>query len=161
MYTIRFAQADDVETLVTLIKELAAYEKLADEASPSAMALTQHLFGANPVAEALIAENDFLPIGFALFFRNYSTFRARPGVYLEDLFVRPEHRGRGVGKALLGRLAKLAVDRGCARLEWAVLDWNEPAIGFYKGLGARLMTEWTVCRLEGDALDKLAVTANA
>jgi GNAT superfamily N-acetyltransferase len=114
------------------------------------------LFGPRPYAEVLIGEIDGAPQGFALFFHNFSTFEGRPGIYLEDLFVRPDARGSGLGKALLAYLAKLAVDRGCARLEWSVLDWNEPSIGFYKSLGARAMDKWTVFRMDGDALKRLA-----
>jgi GNAT superfamily N-acetyltransferase len=117
--------------------------------------LRDHLFGPRPFAEVLIAEDDARAVGFALFFHNYSTFLAKPGIYLEDLFVLPEYRGRGHGKALFAALAKLAVVRGCGRLEWAVLDWNEPSIGFYKSLGAKPMDEWTVYRLTGEALKNL------
>jgi GNAT superfamily N-acetyltransferase len=118
--------------------------------------LRKNLFGDRPYAEVLIAEVDGEPAGFALFFHNFSTFVGRPGIYLEDLFVKPEHRGTGLGRALLKRLAEIAVERECGRLEWAVLDWNEPAIGFYKKLGARPNDEWTVFRLAGEALQELA-----
>ncbi len=155
-FTIRPSRPDDAETLVALIRELALYEKLEHEANASPEDLRQHLFGPRPFAEALIAEVDDRPVGFALFFHNFSTFRGQPGLYLEDLFVRPEARGQGIGKALLKRLAKLAVERGCGRLEWAVLDWNEPAIRFYRSLGARPMDDWTINRVDGEALIRLA-----
>lgn len=155
-FSIRSAHPDDAETLVNLIRELAEYEKLEHEARANPEAIRQHLFGPRSFAEALIVEIAGEPVGFALFFHNYSTFRGQPGLYLEDLFVRPEHRGRGVGKALLARLAALAVERGCGRLEWAVLDWNAPAIAFYQSLGARPMNDWTTYRVDEDALDRLS-----
>ncbi|MFM2411106.1 MAG: hypothetical protein RL481_1934, partial [Pseudomonadota bacterium] len=130
--------------------------KLAHEVRFDEAVLGDRLFGPRPYAEVLIGEIDGEPQGFALFFHNFSTFEGRPGIYLEDLFVRPEARGSGLGKALLQRLAALAVERDCARLEWAVLDWNEPSIGFYKALGARPMDEWTVFRVDGAALEALA-----
>ncbi|HEY8506216.1 MAG TPA: GNAT family N-acetyltransferase [Gemmataceae bacterium] len=153
---IRPATPDDVPTIAALIRELAGYEKLAHEVVLDEADLREHLFGPRPYAEVLLAEDGGAVVGFALFFHNYSTFRGKPGIYLEDLFVRPEHRGKGHGKALLLRLARLAVERGCARLEWAVLDWNEPAIGFYRALGAVPMDEWTVYRLTGEALERAA-----
>lgn len=153
---IRPATPADVPTVVQLILALAEYERLAHEVVLDEAQLREHLFGARPYAECLIAEDNGLAVGFALFFHNYSTFLTRPGVYLEDLFVLPDHRGKGYGKALLIALAKLAVERGCGRLEWAVLDWNEPSIQFYKALGAKPMDEWTVYRVTGDALAKLA-----
>jgi GNAT superfamily N-acetyltransferase len=154
--SIRPATPDDAPALVALIRELAVYEKLEHEAVASPDDLRRALSGPRPTAEALIAEaDDGRPAGFALFFHNFSTFVGRPGLYLEDLFVRPEHRGAGLGKALLLALARLAVERGCGRMEWAVLDWNEPAIGFYRSLGARPMDEWTVFRLDADALARL------
>lgn len=156
MYTIRSAVRTDAATIVELIHELAEYEKLAHACAITAGQIETHLFGARPCAEALVAEHEGEAIGFALFFQTFSTFRGQPGIYLEDLFVRPAHRGRGVGKALLARLAALAVERDCGRLEWAVLNWNEPAIGFYKSLGARPMDEWTVYRVDGEALANLA-----
>jgi GNAT superfamily N-acetyltransferase len=155
-HTIRPARSDDAEAIAALIRELAAYEKLDDEARATPESLHRHLFGPRPFAEALIAEVDGEPVGFALFFHNFSTFRGQPGLYLEDLFVRPEFRGRGLGKSLLARLAALAVERDCGRLEWAVLDWNAPAIGFYRSLGARPMDEWTVFRVDDEALTRLA-----
>ena len=160
-FSIRACRADDAATLATLIRELAAYERLEARAHATADDLRRHLFGPRPFAEALLAEVDGEPAGFALFFHNFSTFRGQPGLYLEDLFVRPPHRSQGVGRALLARLARLAVERGCGRLEWAVLDWNEPALGFYRALGARPLDEWTVYRLDGEALDRLAARAPA
>jgi GNAT superfamily N-acetyltransferase len=129
---------------------------LLDQCVAREETLQEHLFGENPYCEVLIAEDASGPAGFALYFFNYSTFLTAPGIYLEDLFVLPERRGAGVGRALLTRLAQIALERGCARLEWSVLDWNEPAIGFYRRLGARMMDEWTTCRLSGDALLALA-----
>jgi GNAT superfamily N-acetyltransferase len=153
---IRSAVAGDVPLILALIRELAAYEKLDHEVVASEVSLTSSLFSQRPAAEVLIAELKGAPAGFALFFPNYSTFLGRPGIFLEDLFVRPEARSRGVGRALLTRLADLAIERGCGRLEWAVLDWNLPAIGFYERLGARRMGGWTAYRLSGDALRALA-----
>jgi GNAT superfamily N-acetyltransferase len=154
--SIRPATPADVPTIARLIRELAEYERLTHEVVLSEAVLSSHLFGPRPFAEVLIAEDDGRAVGFALFFHNYSTFLARPGIYLEDLFVEPAYRGRGHGKALLAALARLAVERGCGRLEWAVLDWNEPSIGFYKALGAKAMDEWTVYRLTGESLRMLA-----
>ena len=156
--TIRPARPEDVPTIVELIRGLAVYEKLEDECHADAAALHEHLFGATPRCEVILAEDAGAVAGFALFFHNYSTFLTKPGIYLEDLFVKPELRGSGIGRALLSRLARLAVERGCGRLEWSVLDWNTPAIGFYERLGARPMNEWTVFRLTGDALHGLAGT---
>ncbi len=155
-FVIRPAGPDDAETLVNLVRELAEYEKLEHHALATAAAFREHLFGPRPFAEALIAEDHGESAGFALFFHNFSTFRGQPGLYLEDLFVRPAHRGRGIGKALLARLAAFAIERGCGRLEWAVLNWNAPSIAFYQSLGARPMDEWTTYRLDEDALDQLA-----
>lgn len=154
--TIRTATAADIPQILAFIRALAEYEKLLDACVATEETLTRTLFGEHRYAEVLIADYDGIPAGFALFFHNYSTFLAKPGIYLEDLFVNPEYRGKGIGKALLSRLAKLAVERGCGRLEWSVLDWNEPSIGFYKSLGAVPMDEWTVFRLTGDALSGLA-----
>jgi len=154
--TIREATDDDVPLIATLIRELAAYEQLAHEAVATEDDLRATLFGAKPGAEVAIAEIDGAAAGFALFFPNYSTFLGRPGIYLEDLFVRPECRSLGVGRALLVHLAGLARIRGCGRLEWAVLDWNAPAIGFYEKLGAKPLRAWTTFRLTGEALTKLA-----
>ena len=152
------ATAADVPLILAFIRELADYERLSDQVSATESALTQTLFGEHPAAEVLIARDDGKPAGFALFFANYSTFLAKPGIYLEDLYVRPALRGKGIGKALLTRIAALAVARGCGRFEWSVLDWNQPAIGFYQRLGAEPMSEWTVFRLTGDALKALAAT---
>ena len=139
-----------------MIRALAEYEKLAHEATFDLEDLRRGLFGPRPYAETIIAEVDGEPAGFALFFHNFSTFLGKPGIYLEDLFVKPEHRGSGLGRRLLARLAELAVERGCGRLEWSVLNWNEPAIGFYRRLGAEPNSEWTVYRLSGDPLQRLA-----
>lgn len=154
--TIRFAEPGDIGTIHDFILALADYEKLAHEVRTDRATLERHLFGARPMAEVLIAESGGAAIGFALFFHNFSTFEGRPGIYLEDLFVAPEARGSGAGKALLARLAQLTIERDCARLEWWVLDWNEPAIGFYRSIGAKPMDEWTVQRVDGDALVALA-----
>ncbi len=153
---LRFATPADVPTILELIRGLADYERLADEVVADEETLTATLFGERRVAEVVLAELAGVPAGFALFFHNYSTFLARPGLYLEDLFVRPELRGRKIGETLLAFLAKLAVERGCGRLEWSVLDWNEPALRFYRRLGARAMDEWTVHRVTGEALTALA-----
>ena len=143
--------------ILTLIRELAEFERLAHEVVADESLLRDALFGGpQPAAEVLLGfEADGAPMGFALFFQNFSTFLARRGIYLEDLYVRPDKRGRGLGRSLLTRLAQLAVARGCGRLEWAVLDWNENAIGFYKKLGARVMDDWRICRVTGDALQTL------
>jgi GNAT superfamily N-acetyltransferase len=154
--SIRPATRADLPLIAQFIRDLAEYEKLAHEVRFDDVVLGERLFGARPYAEVLIGEIDGMPQGFALFFHNFSTFEGKPGIYLEDLFVRPEARGSGLGKALLQRLAQLAVERDCARLEWWVLDWNEPSIGFYKSLGAKPMDEWTVFRVDGDALAGLA-----
>jgi GNAT superfamily N-acetyltransferase len=153
---IRSAARADLPLIAELIRALADFEKLAGEVRFDEAVLGETLFGPRHYAEVLIGELDGEPMGFALFFHNFSTFEGRPGIYLEDLFVRPEARGRGLGKALLAELARLAVARDCARLEWWVLDWNAPAIGFYRSLGARPMDEWTVMRVDGPALATLA-----
>jgi GNAT superfamily N-acetyltransferase len=153
---IRPATEADVPLLLTLIRELAEYEKLSHEVVATEEVLRESLFGGRRVAEALLGHVAGEPAAFALFFHNFSTFLGRPGLYLEDLYVRPEHRGGGVGRAMLRRLARLAKERGCGRLEWWVLDWNEPAIRFYKSLGAEPMDDWTVYRVAGEALDRLA-----
>lgn len=153
---IRAGERGDVRLIAELIRGLARYERLEDEVTMTEERLEAALFGPRPYAETLIAENDGTPVGFALFFHNFSTFLAQPGIYLEDLFVLPEHRGEGVGKALLEKLAHVAVERECGRLEWAVLDWNESAIGFYERLGARPNADWTVYRLTGESLRSLA-----
>jgi GNAT superfamily N-acetyltransferase len=152
---IRPAEPSDVPLIADLIRQLARYEKLEDEVVLTDELLTKGLFGPRPYAETVIAEDDSKPIGFALFFHTFSTFLARPGIYLEDLFVLAEHRGQGVGRALLAHLAHLAVERGCGRLEWAVLNWNQDAIRFYERLGARPNSEWTVYRVTGEALTSL------
>ncbi|OHC99781.1 MAG: diamine acetyltransferase [Sphingopyxis sp. RIFCSPHIGHO2_01_FULL_65_24] len=153
---IRSATAADLPLIAQFIRDLADYEKLAHEVRFDEATLGDRLFGARPYAEVVIGEIDGAPQGFALFFHNFSTFEGKPGIYLEDLFVRPAARGSGLGKALLAHLAKLCVERDCARLEWSVLDWNAPAIGFYRSLDAKLMDEWTVMRVDGDALTRLA-----
>jgi GNAT superfamily N-acetyltransferase len=157
---LRDATADDVPTILEMITDLAEYERLAEEMVATADDLRSTLFGARPCAEVVIATWQGEAAGFALFFHNYSTFLARPGLYLEDLFVRPEMRGRGIGEALLRHLAAIAVERGCGRFEWSVLDWNEPAIRFYERLGARAMDGWTVHRVTGDELERLARRAD-
>ncbi len=154
--TIRSAVVDDLDLIIGFIRALAEYERLADAVVLDRVTMGCHLFGDKPMAEVLIGEVDGIPRGFALFFHNFSTFEGKPGIYLEDLFVDPQARGAGLGKALLARLAQLAMERGCARLEWSVLDWNEPAIKFYKSLGAEAMDEWTVNRVDGAALVALA-----
>ncbi len=154
--TIRPATPADVPTLFSLIQALADYEKLSDAVTGSPEQLADHLFGVCPYIEAIVADRESQIIGFALFFHSYSTFLTKPGIYLEDLFVLPEYRSQGIGKALLTHLAQLAVDRDCGRLEWSVLDWNEPAIGFYKRMGATVLPDWRTCRVTGDALTKMA-----
>lgn len=153
---IRAGERDDVPLIAELIRGLARYERLEDEVTMNEEKLDRALFGKRRYAETLIAEDDGAPVGFALFFHNFSTFLAQPGIYLEDLFVLPETRGKGVGRALLQKLAQIAVERECGRLEWAVLDWNQDAIGFYESLGARPNSEWTVYRVTGDSLRSLA-----
>jgi GNAT superfamily N-acetyltransferase len=153
--SIRPATPADLPLIADLIRALADYEKLAHEVRFDEAVLGEKLFGARPYAEVLIGEIDGAAQGFALFFHNFSTFEGKPGIYLEDLFVQPAARGSGLGKALLARLAALAVERDCARLEWSVLDWNESAIGFYRQLGARMMDEWTVMRVDGPSLYRL------
>jgi GNAT superfamily N-acetyltransferase len=154
--SIRPATAADVPLILTFIRELAEYEKLAHEVVASEADFHEALFGRRPVIEAVIASIDGEPVGYALFFPNFSTFLGKLGLYLEDLYVRPQARGQGAGRALLEHLARIAVDRGWGRFEWAVLDWNEPSIGFYKKMGARPMDEWTIFRMTGDPLRRLA-----
>lgn len=154
--TIRPGERKDVSVIAELIRGLARYERLAGEVIMTEARLEHALFGERRYAETLIAEDDGQAVGFALFFHNFSTFLAQPGIYLEDLFVVPEHRGSGVGRELLQALARTAVERGCGRMEWAVLDWNESAIGFYERLGAKPNADWTVYRLTGDPLRALA-----
>lgn len=154
--TIRAATEADVPLILEFIRDLAEYEKLADHVVATEDLLRTTLFGHPRFAEVIIGEAGGQPVAFALFFHNFSTFLGRPGIYLEDLFVKPEFRGRGYGKAMLARLAAIARSRNCGRLEWSVLNWNEPAIEFYKSLGAKPMDEWQVFRLTGEALEKLA-----
>lgn len=155
-FVLRSATPADVPVILECIRGLAEYEKLGHAVVATEDVLRETLFGPHPVAEVVLAEDGEDVAGFALFFHNFSTFLGRPGVYLEDLFVFPRHRGRGLGKQLLAHLAKLAVQRGCGRVEWAVLDWNVDAVGFYESLGARPMSDWTVYRLDGDAMQRLA-----
>jgi len=152
---IRPAKSEDVETIFQLIHALADYEKLSHEVTGTTALLHEHLFGAHPCIEALLVDHQGKSIGFALFFTNYSTFLTKPGIYLEDLFVLPEYRGQGIGKAILGTLARLAIERDCGRLEWSVLDWNEPAIAFYQRIGATVLPEWRICRVTGAAIAQL------
>jgi GNAT superfamily N-acetyltransferase len=153
---IERATERDVPLVLELIQGLAVYEKLAHEVTATEAGLRETLFGARPAADVIVAYAGDTPAGFALFFPNYSTFLGKPGLYLEDLFVRPEYRGQGLGLALMKRLAQIAVERGCGRFEWSVLDWNEPAIGFYESLGAKLMNGWSIVRVNGEALTTLA-----
>jgi GNAT superfamily N-acetyltransferase len=154
--TLRFAQESDVELILQFTRELADYERLSHEVVADADVLRRSLFDGRRVVEIVIAEYDGAPAGMALFFHNFSTFLGRPGFFLEDLFVKPAFRGKGIGQTLLLFVAKLAKERGCGRLEFSVLDWNEPAIRFYKKLGARAMDDWTVFRIAGDNLDDLS-----
>jgi GNAT superfamily N-acetyltransferase len=154
---LRAAAESDLDTIIELIHALADYEREPDAVQLDRETLRQHLFGPEPHAEVLMAETDNgASAGFALFFHNFSTWQGKPGIYLEDLFVRPQYRGQGYGRALLVELARIAVERGCARFEWSVLDWNEPSIAFYRALGAVPMDEWTTYRVTGDALQRLA-----
>lgn len=154
---LRAATQSDLDTIIELIHALAAYERAPEAVQLDRETLRRHLFGLHPYAEVILAETDGgANAGFALFFHNFSTWAGKPGIHLEDLFVRPEFRGAGYGKALLVELARLAVDRGCARVEWAVLDWNEPSIAFYRTLGAVALDEWTTYRLSDEALERLA-----
>jgi GNAT superfamily N-acetyltransferase len=162
MAQIRVVEAteSDVPVILEMIRGLAEYEKLLDRVTATEQQLRDTLFGARPAADVLLAFLDSECVGFALFFPNYSTFLAKPGIYLEDLFVKPHARGEGAGAALLKRLAQVAVERGCGRVDWAVLDWNAPSIAFYKKLGAVPMDEWTTFRLSGEALAELAKPAS-
>jgi len=155
-FAIRPATAADVPIILALIRALATYERAPNDVTATEDGLSKVLFGEKPAAEVLLAFENETAVGFAVFFHNFSTWLGRPGLYLEDLFVRPEDRGKGYGRALLIHLAKIARDRGCGRMEWAVLDWNEPAIQFYRKLGAKSMDEWTVFRLTRDGIAKLA-----
>lgn len=157
---LRAATPQDVPTIFALIHALAEYEKLTHEVVGSPAALAQHLFGARPYAEVVLAEIAEQAVGFALFFHNYSTFLTQPGIYLEDLFVLPDYRRQGIGQLILSHLAHLAVERGCGRLDWNVLDWNAPAIAFYQRMGATVHPDWRMCRLTGAALLDLAGKAN-
>ena len=154
--TIRPAAADEMPLVLDFIRELAVYERLEHEVSATTADLATALFGPRPYAEVVFACLDGAPVGFALFFHNFSTFIGKPGIYLEDLFVRPQARGRGIGRRLLAWLARTTLERGCARLDWAVLDWNAPSIGFYRSVGAVAQDEWTVMRVSGAALERLA-----
>jgi|SRR5687767_4972909 len=153
---LRFGGADDTAVILQLVRELAVYEKLADQVSASEESLRKNLFSGRNVAEVVLAYEGESCAGFALFFHNFSTFLGKPGLYLEDLFIRPAYRGRGYGKALMAFLARLALERGCGRFEWSVLDWNTPSLDFYRSLGAIAMSDWTVQRLTGSALQALA-----
>jgi GNAT superfamily N-acetyltransferase len=161
-FTLRPAELRDVVPIVGLIRELAEFEKLTHLLQVTPEKLRPHLFGEKPVAEAMVAElpegaaaeGESRVVAFALFFTNFSTFLAQPGLYLEDLYVKPAHRGAGIGQALLERLARLAVERDCGRFEWSVLDWNSHAIGFYERMGATVMPDWRICRIAGDALQR-------
>jgi GNAT superfamily N-acetyltransferase len=153
--SIRPAVIADVSAIFELICALAAYEKLTHLLTGDSQALADHLFGEKPYIEALVAEVEEKIVGFALFFPNYSTFLTKPGIYLEDIFVLPDYRGQGIGKSLLIAVAKIAVSRDAGRLEWSVLDWNQPAIDFYEKMGATLLNEWQICRVTGEALTKL------
>ena len=154
--TIRAAGREDIPQILALIRELAVYENLADVVVATEELLSEGLFGDDAVAEAFLADVDGTTVGFALFYQTFSTFLAQPGIYLEDLFVKPAHRGRGIGRALLERVAREAHARRCGRLEWSVLDWNEPAIRFYESLGAVAMDEWTIYRLTSQDIRRLA-----
>ena len=153
-FALRAAELRDVTAIVELIRELAEFEHLTHLLQVTPEKLRPHLFGEKPVAEALVAESEGVVVAFALFFTNFSTFLAQPGLYLEDLFVTPAERGRGIGEAMLTRLAKLAVERGYGRFEWSVLDWNANAIRFYERMGATVLPDWRICRIAGDALQK-------
>lgn len=152
---VRFAEPADYSVLFKLIEGLAEYEKLSHAVTGNAFALKEHLFGSHKYIEAILAESDGRAVGFALFFHNYSTFLTKPGIYLEDLFVLPEYRRQGFGRVLLTKVAQIAVERNCGRLEWSVLDWNESAQAFYRSMGASILDDWRICRVTEDALNKL------
>jgi GNAT superfamily N-acetyltransferase len=154
-FTLRAAELRDLNAIVQLIRELAEFENLGHLLQVTPDKLRPQLFGERPVVEARVAQLDDEVVAFALFFTNFSTFLAQPGLYLEDLYVKPAHRGQGIGEALLSRLGRLAVERGYGRFEWSVLDWNESAIRFYKRMGAAVMPDWRICRIAGDALQAL------
>lgn len=158
-FMIRFAEPSDSTVLFALIQGLAEYEKLSAAVTGNAEALKEHLFGEQQYIQAILAEVSGQAVGFALFFYNYSTFLTKPGIYLEDIFVLPEYRRQGIGKALLTRLAKIAVERNCGRLEWSVLDWNLPAQEFYRSMGADILEDWRICRVTAEALTQLAKKA--
>ncbi|MBD1844766.1 GNAT family N-acetyltransferase [Cyanobacteria bacterium FACHB-63] len=160
MFEIRSATPADVPEIFVLIQALAEYEKLLHQVTGSIESLHAHLFGEKPYVEVLVAIVENRTIGFALFLHNYSTFLTKPGIYLEDLFVLPDYRGLGIGKALLTELAGIAVSRDCGRLEWSVLDWNESAIGFYKRMGAAVLPDWRICRVTGEALTQMATRSS-
>ncbi len=155
-FTIRHAEESDVQLILRFVKELASYEKLSHEVLATEEDFRRNLFGGKRYAEVIIGEYQSDPVAYALYFYNFSTFTGKPGIYLEDIYVKPEERGKGFGKAMLAYLAKVAVDNACSRYEWAVLDWNEPAVNFYESLGATLMREWIITRVSGDNLEKLA-----
>lgn len=157
---IRQATPSDVPVLFRLIVALAEYERLSHTVTGSPASLEEHLFGKRNYAEAIMAELEGQAVGFALFFHNYSTFLTKPGLYLEDIFVLPEYRGQGIGTALLSYVAQVAVERGCGGMDWTVLDWNEPAIAFYRRMGASMLEEWRICRVSGAALTELAKKDN-
>ncbi len=159
--TIRPCRPDDAETILRFVRELATYEKLEHCVKATPESLRTHLFGERPAADALLAEVDGEPVGFAIFFTTFSTFRGQTGLYLEDIYVREAYRGRGIGKTMLAMVAQVAVERGCGRVEWSVLNWNAPSIGFYRSLGARPMDEWTVYRLEDEPLAQLAASLSS
>jgi len=160
-FKIRPARLEDVHTILQLIRDLATYERAPDEVTATEEQLVDVLFGERPAAEVLLAFEEQSPVGFAVYFYNFSTWLGRAGLYLEDLFVKPDERGKGYGRALLVELAKIARERECGRMEWAVLDWNEPAIKFYRTLGAKPMHEWTVFRLTRDGISRLADSGRA
>ncbi|MBC1219949.1 GNAT family N-acetyltransferase [Nostoc sp. UCD121] len=152
---LRFAEPTDYSVLFQLIQGLAEYEKLSHAVTGDALALKEHLFGSHRYIEAILAETAGQAVAFALFFHNYSTFLTKPGIYLEDLFVLPEYRRQGIGKALISKVAQIAIERDCGRLEWSVLDWNEPAKAFYRSIGASILDDWRICRVTEDALTQL------
>jgi GNAT superfamily N-acetyltransferase len=152
---VRFAEPTDYSVLFELIQGLAEYEKLSHAVTGDALALKEHLFGSHRYIEAILAESAGKAVGFALFFHNYSTFLTKPGIYLEDLFVLPEYRRQGIGKALITKVAQITLERDCGRLEWSVLDWNEPAKEFYRSMGASILDDWRICRVTEDALTQL------
>jgi GNAT superfamily N-acetyltransferase len=157
VHPLRAARPTDCAAIVSLIRELAEFERLTHLLEVTPESLAPHLFGPRPVAECVVAESGAELVAFALYFTNFSTFLGKPGLYLEDLYVRPAQRGTGLGKALLAHLGRLAVERGCGRFEWSVLDWNERAIRFYEGMGATVMPDWRICRVSGPALQRFAL----